>query len=516
MADPTKIIASALARWKRDPVSFIEQALVNPETAQPFELYPAQRAFLREGFTPLPDGSLPFPELLFSCPKKSGKSTFAAMLLLYTVIVLGGPYAEAFCLANDEEQACGRVFEAARRILLASPLLKASVSTTANRITFTATGATITAIASDYASAAGASPSISVFDELWAYTSERARRLFDEMIPTPTRKPSVRLTVTYAGFSGESELLQALYNRALAGERISTDLYRAAGLLAYWTHDLKAPWQTTQWQEETRRQLRENQFRRMIQNEWVTAEDVFIPLAEWDAVTDSTAAPIFSSPSLTCYVAVDASLKHDSTALACVAWVNERLQLINLKTFQPSPDAPLDFENTIEATLLDWKARYHVREVRVDPWQLASTTQRLRRHAALNVVEYPQTVPNLTAMASNLYELVRSRALVVYEDADLRRAVAQAIVVESARGWVIKKEKQSHRIDPLISFAMACIGAVEGRGVAQPLRVAQFGRSPWEGIDALWGRGRTVPDDLPQWDFGFTTRDGRPIKEALK
>src|SRR5262245_33131965 len=46
------------------------------------------------------------------------------------------------------------------------------------------------------------------FDELWAYTSEGARRLWDEMVPVPTRKVSGRLTVTYAGFEGESVLLE--------------------------------------------------------------------------------------------------------------------------------------------------------------------------------------------------------------------------------------------------------------------------------------------------------------------
>ena len=48
----------------------------------------------------------------------------------------------------------------------------------------------------------------SCFDELWAYTSERSRRLWDEMVPVPASKISCRLTTTYAGFSGESELLE--------------------------------------------------------------------------------------------------------------------------------------------------------------------------------------------------------------------------------------------------------------------------------------------------------------------
>ena len=35
-------------------------------------------------------------------------------------------------------------------------------------------------IASDAASAAGGNPTISCFDELWGYTSERSRRLWDK------------------------------------------------------------------------------------------------------------------------------------------------------------------------------------------------------------------------------------------------------------------------------------------------------------------------------------------------
>jgi phage terminase large subunit-like protein len=49
---------------------------------------------------------------------------------------------------------------------------------TANKIEFTSTRATVIAIASDYAGAAGANPTITVFDELWAFVSERSWRLF--------------------------------------------------------------------------------------------------------------------------------------------------------------------------------------------------------------------------------------------------------------------------------------------------------------------------------------------------
>jgi hypothetical protein len=266
-------------RWRRDPVAFIREVLVNPENNKPFELYPEQERFIRLAFTVTPEGGLPYVELLFSGPKKSGKTALAAMLGIYVIVVLGGNYAEVYCVANDFEQASSRVFQAITRIIQASPLLRNSAKNTSNKIEFEATGATITAIASDYADAAGANPTITVFDELWGYVSERSQRLWDEMVPVPTRKISVRLTVTYAGFTGESTLLEGLYKRAMAGEQIGPDLYRAGGMLAYWTHQCHAPWQRKPgWIEQMREQLRPNAFLRLIENRWVSSESSFVDM----------------------------------------------------------------------------------------------------------------------------------------------------------------------------------------------------------------------------------------------
>ena len=44
--------------------------------------------------------------------EKSGKTTTAAMATLYVVICLRGRYAESYCVANDFDQAQGRVFQA--------------------------------------------------------------------------------------------------------------------------------------------------------------------------------------------------------------------------------------------------------------------------------------------------------------------------------------------------------------------------------------------------------------------
>jgi hypothetical protein len=79
--------ASALDRWQKEPILFIEQILRNPETGKPFELLDAERAFLAHAFQTDESGRLVYPEQLYACPKKSGKTGFAAMHLLTTTLV---------------------------------------------------------------------------------------------------------------------------------------------------------------------------------------------------------------------------------------------------------------------------------------------------------------------------------------------------------------------------------------------------------------------------------------------
>ena len=153
----------------------IREALIDPETGQPFVLYREQVAFLLAALTPTEDGRLPFAELLFSAPKKSGKTGLAAIVMLYVIIVLAGRFGEGYAVANDLDQAQGRVFAACCRIVETSPMLASEATITARRITFPVLGSFIEAIPSDYAGAAGSNPNIVVFDELWAYTARRRR-----------------------------------------------------------------------------------------------------------------------------------------------------------------------------------------------------------------------------------------------------------------------------------------------------------------------------------------------------
>ena len=285
------------------------------------------------------------------------------------------------------------------------------------------------------------------------------------MVPPPTRKITCRLTVTYAGFEGEGDLLQDLYKRGIAQPEVSPSLYAGDGILMAWHHEPIAPWQDEKWLAEMRRSLRPNQYLRMIENRFVSTDGVFIEMPIYDHCVSPQMAPINRNRALPVYVGVDASVKHDSTAIVAVTWNDEAqaVRLVYHRTFQPSPSEPLDFEQTIETTLLDLSERFAIRQILFDPYQMAAVSQRLLKRG-LPIEEFPQSSPNLTAASQNLYELFEARTIALYPAPDIRLAISRAVAIETSRGWRIGKDKGTHKIDVVVALAMASYAAVKGGG----------------------------------------------------
>jgi phage terminase large subunit-like protein len=489
---------TSLDHWRQNPCEFIEQFLVDPEINKPYKLLAAERLFLQHMFTLDADGRLLYSTSIYSAIKKSGKSTFAAMIVITMILLFGGRYAEGYICANDKEQATDRVYEICRRIVEASPLLQRETKITNDRILFPATGATITPLSSDYASAAGGHPTIAVFDELWGFSSERSRRLWDELCPVPTRKISCRLVVSHAGFENESPLFEELYQRGLALPLIAPDLYGGDGQLMFWSHTPIAPWQCEAWLAQARRDTRPNQYLRQYENRFVSTGESFIDMADWDRYVDPNLSPSTGGALVPIWVGVDASTKHDSSAIVAVTYDSKtrRVRLVTHKVLTPTPGSPISFD-TIEATLLDWKKKFQLRKVVVDPYQMAAVAERLRK-AGIKVEEYAQTSASLMAASQNLYELIHTGTISVYPNSEMRLAISRAVALESNHGWRLGKEKHAHKVDVVIALAMAAHAAVESR--TQPLF----------GPDSTWIDGPSDPksqaDSNYRWRLGAYMR----------
>jgi phage terminase large subunit-like protein len=234
-------------------------------------------------------------------------------------------------------------------------------------------------------------------------------------------------------------------------------------MLMFWTHSPQAPWQTQEWLDQMRQQLRPNQYLRMIENRFVSGEESFVDMDDWDACLNTALTPVVTDKSLPVWIGVDASVKRDSTAIAVCTWCRDtkRVRLIWHRIFVPNKREHIDFEQHVEKTLLDLKARFSVRQVKYDPYQMAASAQRLRR-AGVPMVEFPQSVPNITAASQNLYELIGARGIEVYPDKNMRLAVQRAVAIETPRGWKISKTKGTHKIDVVVALGMAALAAVKG------------------------------------------------------
>lgn len=91
-------------RYTTDPVSFIDRLVKKSELGKPFRLMPHQREILRLAFQFDADGRLPWDTIIYSCPKKSGKTTENAALTLWWALTQESDNEILIC-ANDFDQA---------------------------------------------------------------------------------------------------------------------------------------------------------------------------------------------------------------------------------------------------------------------------------------------------------------------------------------------------------------------------------------------------------------------------
>src|SRR6267378_2143870 len=91
------------------PVTFIDKLIKKNELGQPFTLFDHQREILRLAFAFDSEGRLPYDTILYSCIKKSGKTTLNGAITLAWGFTQEAPN-EILILANDLEQTLARVF----------------------------------------------------------------------------------------------------------------------------------------------------------------------------------------------------------------------------------------------------------------------------------------------------------------------------------------------------------------------------------------------------------------------
>ena len=193
---------------KDDLVKFVQKHFYIPETHMPVRLLPYEKEFFNDLLYRKRKPSL----ALLGTPKKCGKSTIASMLALFVLCTKRD--AEIYIVGPDLEQSTLVVYSKICKAIRLNSYLQKFITVKKERIYNKKLDSFIRPLACSSTNA-GLNPSLTLFDELWRFTSTEAIQAFDELTNTPF-KDNLNLIVTYAGHAeDEDSILYRLYKKGI-------------------------------------------------------------------------------------------------------------------------------------------------------------------------------------------------------------------------------------------------------------------------------------------------------------
>ncbi len=442
------------------PVDWIESEFWIPELHGPIVLHPYQRAALNEAYRRDADGKFVYSVVVWSDIKKSAKSSIAAAVALERAHRLS--YGSIKVVANDLKQADSRVAFYARRALeLNKHFADWKVKPSGYNVT-TPQHTIIEAIPVDPKGEAGGNDDLIIFSELWAANQTAAQRMWTEMTLSPTKYGySQRWVETYAGFSGESPLLEQLYETGVKAGRLldvgipGLELYAndTARLLCLWNTQPRLPWQSDDYYAQESAVLTPGEFARVHRNQWATSEATFLPGEWWhncigDIPEFDDKAPVVCG--------MDAGVSSDTFALVGVSRIEDTTYVRFCRVWKPPKGGKIDFDDIDKFIRNELVKQYNVVQIAYDPHQLHDMATRLRKDAVTWMFEFKQANPRLVADKA-LYDAIRDRKIIHDGDPQLTEHVKNAN--SKSEGDIDKlrivKRAEHLKIDACVALSMA-------------------------------------------------------------
>ncbi len=437
-----------------DVVEFIQREMVIPETGKPLVLHPEQEAVLRAMSSRDANGDFDYSLWLYSAPKKSGKTTVAAGVALWQALQV--PDGQVYIIGNDQKQADNRMMEAVRYAIAHNPRLTAHARIVRYTV-YLDNGTKLESIPVDPRGEAGMNPTGLFWTEAWGAMGTRPEMLWSEAALSPTRVgKSFKFVESYAGFSGQSLILERLYENIITGgapHASVPELYTNGASIGYWCTRPVMSWQldNPDYYAQEAATLTPSEFARLHRNQWSVSSEAFIPPAWWDECKVE-AMPELGRRGVV--IGIDAAVENDCFAVVVVSMSKEgKPQVRYCRIWTPPKDGQINFAE-VETELLRLFSVYNVTEVAYDPYQMTSMSQRLSGNVFWNA--FQQSSPRLIA-DKMLYDLIRDRRL-EHDGSftDLRQHVLNADRKPEDDKLRIIKRVQSAKIDAAVALSMAC------------------------------------------------------------
>lgn len=374
----------------RDPITGADMS------AGPIRLAEHQKRVINEALSKV-NGKFKYSTVIYSAPKKSGKSALASAVALY--MASKTPYGQVYCLANDGKNSKDRLYLPIWRCLNFHKQrgLEFKESTVNQTEAFLANYAHIEAIPCDASGEAGSEPTGVFYSEFWGYIEENKRRLFTEMTLPPTLYgKSIRWIESYAGFMGISDLLWEMYTLGKEGypHPDFTDLTGRDGepvvyvnprahVFMYWDTLPRMIWQNEEYYQQEAQILSDSEFQRIHQNQWVSPLGSFVHSSWWEACADTTVLKLLENSNVPCILGIDAAITGDCAAVVLVTRDPHSpatdVAIRYVKIFKPLPGHPIKIEEQIGKEIRDLAKRFNIVCVAYDNYQMEGLAQNYRR-----------------------------------------------------------------------------------------------------------------------------------------
>lgn len=478
-------------------LSFFAECITHVEGAlagKPFVLSPWQQAIVANVFGwKRPDGTRRYRTAFIFVPRKNGKTTLLAGMVLFMLLCDGERGAQIYSAAADRDQA-SLIYRQCKNMVLQMPELSEHIKPyeTAKSLVLESMGSSYKAISAEANTKHGYNTHFFVVDELHAqpnrdlvdvlHTSMIARKQPLEMYITTSDfdRPSICNEMhEYAskirdGIFVEPSFLPVIY------EATNTDDWRDPKVWAKANPNMGVSFKQEDIALECKKAqdipAYENTFKRLHLN-IKTEQDVrWLQMDVWDKCAEKVnEAELIGAP---CYAGLDLSSTTDISALVLYFpdthavlpyfWIpsdsahkRERRDRVPYLTWQQqelielTPGNGIDYQY-IRRRINELKLKHNIQEIAYDPYNADQIVLQLQEQDGHKMIEFRQGDISMNQPCKNLDLLVRTGKLRHGGNPILRWMASNVTIRTGATGNIkMDKEKSTEKIDGMVALAMA-------------------------------------------------------------
>ncbi len=482
-------------------VDFFERFLCHPKggsgAPKRFVLEPWQKDYVRNlmGWKSKATGLRKHRTTYLEIPRKNGKTTLSAGLLLYMLLVDKENGKEIYSAATTRDQA-GLIFEIAAGMVSADPRLAKRCEIIKSKKRIVSGEGYFQACSAEAGAIHGTNPHCVVFDELHLQKNREMWEAFHTGFGA--RSQPMFIAITTAGHDRSSVCWeQHEYARNILDGNIDDPTFYprifSASQDADWrdekTWELANPCLDVSLSREYLRaeckQAQEipgleNSFRRLHLNQWTEQESRLIPMADWDACEAEISVEEFDGQQ--CYGGLDLSSTRDVTAFVLIFpkangiavfpwfWIPEAAvsrraaqdQRV-IRNFAEQGFVEVTEGNEVDVMHVARRVNeicrpFDVRRIGFDPWNAAGPTQQLKSLGMPDDLlrTMPQSTATYNESIKQLLSMLVGRRLHHDGNKVLRWMASNAAGREDSNGnFRFDKAKSGDKIDGMTALGMA-------------------------------------------------------------